>query len=126
MAPQQNTSVSIGPLLDFQSALAARLSEVNSILSTLQSDPVLVDRTGTVRALKLGTFADAGIDSSKYTSLYLQYVQRIQRLHNAIVAVQTATQTILDNYHTTEQLNAASANEVNNALTGIDSALQGA
>jgi hypothetical protein len=126
MAPHQGTTVGIGPLQDFHATLTARLSEVNSVLTTLQSDPVLVDSAGTVRSPKLGAFSDAGINSSKYTSLYLQYLQRIQRLHNAITAVQSATQKILENYHTTEQLNAASANDVNDALTGVDSALQGA
>jgi hypothetical protein len=124
MAPTSSSSVSISALQDFSKTLAGRLSEVDSMLSMLKSDPALAS-SGSVKVPKLGTFADANAEATKYSGLYQQYVQRLQRLRNAITAAQAATTTIINNYHTSEALNAASSNAITQALAGVNGALGG-
>jgi len=118
-----STSINMISLGEFNTRLAARLSEADLVLSNLRSDPVLTDSGGQVRLPKLGTFDDAVTAEHGYATLYQQYVQRLERLHNAITAAQKATGTIATNYHTTESLNEASAKDITSALAGVPSAL---
>jgi len=125
MAPADSSSVHLTSLHDFRDNLASRLTEVDSMLTTLRSDPVLTDRNGSVRPPRLGTFEDADKESTQYATLYQQYLQRLRRLREAVTAAQAATTTIIDNYQTTETLNAASATDISRALAGINTALGG-
>ena len=117
-----SASINMISLGEFNTRLAARLGEADSVMSSLRSDPALT-ADGTVKPPKLGGFDDALKAQHAYATLYGQYLQRIQQLHNAITAAQSATATIATNYHTTESLNAASANEITTALAGVPSAL---
>lgn len=101
-------------LTEFNTRLTARSGEAQSVLSSLQADPVLTG--GLVKPPKLGTFEDALTAQHSYATLYEQYVQRLQQLHDAITAAQKATTTIVANYHSTESLNEASAKEITSAL----------
>jgi hypothetical protein len=118
-----SASISMISLGEFNARLAARLAEADSVLASLQSDSVLSSGGGVATPPKLGTFDDAVQAERSYTALYGQYVQRLHRLHNAITAAKQATETITTNYRTTESLNAASANEITTALSGVPSAL---
>ena len=120
-----SASISMISLDEFHGRLATRLTEADQVLTSLRSDPVLTSGDGVPAAPKLGTFDDALKAVGDYTALYRQYLQRVQRLHNAISAAQQATGTIIANYHTTETLNGASADEITNALAAVPSALEG-
>ncbi len=121
----ESASISMISLSEFHSRLAARLAEADQVLASLRSDPVLTSGDGVPKPPPLGTFDDALKAESAYADLYRQYQQRLERLHNAITAAQRATSTIIGNYHTTETLNASSAEEITNALAGVPSALGG-
>jgi hypothetical protein len=121
--PADSASISMISLTEFNTRLAARLGEAQSVLSSLQSDPVLTGIGGLVEPPKLGTFEDALAAQHDYATLYHQYVQRLQQLHDAITAAQQATTTIVANYHSTESLNEASAKEITSALAGVPSVL---
>ena len=110
-------------LTEFNTRLTARLGEAQSVLSSLQADPVLTGTGGLVKPPKLGTFEDALTAQHSYATLYEQYVQRLQQLHDAITAAQKATTTIVANYHSSESLNEASAKEITSALAGVPSVL---
>jgi len=121
-AAGSGASINMISLGEFNSRLAGRLHEADAVLSSLRLDPKLTSG-GVVNAPKLGTFDDALKAEHAYTTLYHQLVERLQQLHNAIGAAQTATSTIAANYRTTESLNAARANEITSALAGVPSAL---
>jgi hypothetical protein len=113
-----STNVDLLTLEDFSKTLGARLSEVDAMLTKLDTD-----LRG--KAPRLGIFQDATTKQSQYTDLYDQYVQRIGRLKSAILAAQRATDDIMANYKTTEARNHASAADIANKLGGVDTALNG-
>jgi hypothetical protein len=118
----ENSSINMISLVEFNNRLAGRLSEADSVLTALRQDPVLTSG-GLVKAPKLGNFTDALAAEQGYTTLYNQFVERLQQLHNAITAAQKATTTIAANYRTTESLNTAGAKEITNALADVPTAL---
>jgi hypothetical protein len=112
------TKVDVLSLEDFNKTLVTRLGEAEALLAKLNN------------ALKgkspaLGTFQDGSATAEQYTGLYQDYVQRIGRLKSAITAAQTATTTILSNYHTTEARNHANATDIAGQLSGIATTLDG-
>ncbi|GAA3304287.1 hypothetical protein Dvina_30860 [Dactylosporangium vinaceum] len=120
--PGEGSSINMISLGEFNTRLAGRLSEARTVLTSLQHDATLTSG-GIVKVPQLGTFDDAVKAEQAYTALYHQFEQRVQQLHNAITAAQKATTTIAANYHTTESLNAAQANEIKGALSTVPTAL---
>jgi hypothetical protein len=112
------TSVDVLTLEQFNKTLDARLTEARSLLTKLNTD-----LGGKVPAL--GLFADGKTTSQHYTDLRRTSVQRVERLIDAIVAVQTATGTIIANYRTTEERNHANASEIATVLGDLPAVLNG-
>ena len=112
----KGTRIDILSLEDFNATLTARLHEADTLLTTLDTD-----LHG--RSPALGTFVDGQDRSRHYADLYEQYVQRIGRLRAAIVAAQSATNEIINNYTTTEARNHASAADIASKLGGVSAAL---
>jgi hypothetical protein len=110
------TNVDVLSLEDFQRTLAARLSEVESAARKL------AEAGGQTPAL--GTFSDARACAAFYENLHQQYAQRLDRLKSAIVAAQTATSTIIDNYRRVEDRNHANAIDIAAQLGGVAAALR--
>jgi hypothetical protein len=110
-----STRVDVLSLEDFHATLAARRSEVESVRTGL--DNLLGVRAG------FGTFEDANLQAAYYDALYVSIFDRVDRLHQAIVAAQTATETIIANYRSTEERNHANAADIAAHLGGIGSAL---
>ena len=118
MAVGSDTSVDVLTLEQFNATLVSRLSEARALLTKLNTD-----LAGKVPAL--GTFADGVTTTQQYTDLRHTSVQRVERLIEAIVAVQTATGTILDNYRTTEARNHANAADIAQVLGDLPAVLNG-
>jgi hypothetical protein len=114
--PDDSTAVDVQSLEVFHAALATRLSEVDSAIATMNRD--------LTHPPQLGTFFDASNSTAAFESLRRDYAERLGRLRAAVVAAQSATQTIIDNYKTTEQRNHASAADIAAKLDGIRTALQ--
>ncbi len=113
-----STNVEVLSLQDFNKTLTTRLSEVDAMLTKLNTD-----LRG--KEPKLGTFQDGVNVAGHYADLYTQYTERIGRLRSAIVAAQTATNDIIANYTTTEARNHASAADIASKLGGVYTALDG-
>jgi len=109
------TRVDVTALADFQTTLAARLAEVESVLTRLE---YIRDNPP-----KFGNFADAVEKAVWYAKLHLGHINRVDRLRNAIIAVQEATATIAAQYDTTEELNLSSAQQIAGLLTPVDTTL---
>lgn len=110
------TRVDVLSLEDFHQRLAARITEADQLLKKLNNELQC-------RPPALGAFADAVSSSRQYTDLHTRYVDRVTRLRTSLVAVQEATQKILDNYRTTEARNTANAADIARVLGGIDDPL---
>ena len=54
--------------------------------------------------------------AARHNAVREAYVERAQRLFHAVVAAQTATATIIEMYHTAEQLNSSTAQDVRHAM----------
>jgi hypothetical protein len=113
----RGTTVDMLSLGDFQTTLKSRLAEVDAVLEKIETG--LLGHPPAV-----GTFTDARAARDKYESVLADHHQRAVRLRSAIVAAQTATARILSNYRTTEDRNAADANEIASALDGVRTALE--
>jgi hypothetical protein len=111
------TRVDVLSLEDFHQRLAARLAEAELVLSKLNTEMQC-------RPPALGSFVDATSNAQQYTKLHQGYVDRIERLRQAVTAAQEATQRILDNYRTTEARNKANAADIARALGGVDDPLK--
>lgn len=111
------TQVDVLTLEDFRATLDARLTEAQSILSTLQ--------TKLAHGPTLGTFLDANTTKTWYGSAHEEHVQRATRLVDAIKAAQLATDSIIRDYTTTEARNAASQADIAKALDNVQSTLDG-
>ncbi|HYU84725.1 MAG TPA: hypothetical protein VEK80_07945 [Kribbellaceae bacterium] len=114
----ETTRVDVLSLEDFRATLVTRLREADSILHKLTTE------LGG-RKPALGTFVDGSAKAAEYSALYDQHVDRVNRLRRAIIAAQEATDTIIDNYRTTEARNGASASDIANKLDGVANALDG-
>ncbi|WP_320065907.1 hypothetical protein [Micromonospora sp. RTGN7] len=110
------TRVDVLSLEDFHQRLAARITEADQLLKKLNTELQC-------RPPALGSFADAVSSTRQYTNLHGRYVDRVERLRKSLVAVQEATQKILDNYRTTEARNAANAADIAQVLGNIDDSL---
>lgn len=114
MSPQ--TRVDVLSLEDFHGRLAARLAEAEQVLGKLNTEMQC-------QPPALGLFADATSNARQYTTLHQEYVNRVERLKQAVTAVQEATQRILENYRTTEARNRANADDIGRVLGGVEGAL---
>ncbi|RKR89908.1 hypothetical protein BDK92_4268 [Micromonospora pisi] len=114
MSPQ--TKVDVLSLEDFHGRLAGRLAEAEQVLTKLNTEMQC-------QPPALGLFADATSNARQYTSLHQEYVNRVERLRQAITAVQEATRQIIDNYRTTEARNKANADDIGRVLGGVEGAL---
>jgi hypothetical protein len=113
----EQTKVDILSLEDFRLALNARLTEAESLLKTV---------TGSAAARPpLGAFADATRITSQHHTRQDEQATRVRRLIEAIRAAQSATDTIISNYRTTEERNTANSADVANVLGGVTKALGG-
>ncbi|WP_433346798.1 hypothetical protein [Micromonospora sp. CA-111912] len=110
------TTVDVLSLEDFHLRLAGRLTEAEAVLRKLKTETQC-------RPPELGTFTDATSNARRYSDLHTSYVQQVERLRDAVRAAQSATGTILTNYKTTEDRNAANSADIAAALGGVDKAL---
>jgi len=109
-------NVDIISLEDFNKTLDARIDQASFLLreiGKLASHP-----------MPLGEFPDAKHQVTQHGSLERTFRDRIERLKNATVAAKTATTTILTNYKSAEDRNAASAKDIARQLGGVDNALK--
>jgi hypothetical protein len=113
-----STSVSVLSLEDFNRTLQRRLDDADALLSKL-------GELGAHR-VPLGTFQDAATSADSYDRKLIRYVDRIQRLRDAIVAAQDATAAIIASYRTTEARNHADASDIARRLGGVTEAIGGA
>ena len=111
-----STAVDVLSLEDFHATLATRLSEVDSVIAGMGRD------LSTPPAF--GEFLDAKESAADFDTRRRAYAQRLDRLRAAIVAAQSATATIIANYHSTEQRNQANAADIAQRLDGVRAALQ--
>ena len=113
----EQTKVDFLSLEDFRKALDARLTEAETLLKTV---------TGSAAARPpLGRFADATRITDAHDTRQDEQAARVRRLIDAIRAAQKATDTIIDNYRTTEARNAANSADIASALGGVQQALKG-
>ncbi|MFF3867507.1 hypothetical protein [Micromonospora sp. NPDC001898] len=110
------TTVDVLSLEDFHLRLAGRLTEAEAVLRKLKTEMQC-------RPPELGTFTDATSNARRYSDLHTSYVQQVERLRDAVRAARSATGTILTNYKTTEDRNAANSADIAAALSGVDDAL---
>lgn len=96
-------------LEQFRSRLDSRLTDAKALVQKLNgmSKPAL------------GTFQDAHSTVGDYDSVHRQHVQRASRLVAAIEAAQSATDSIIRNYKTTESRNAASQADIRRTLGDV-------
>ncbi|MFC3503980.1 hypothetical protein ACFOOK_23835 [Micromonospora krabiensis] len=111
------TEVDLLSLEDFQSRLADRLTQAESVLRKLNTEMQCSPPA-------LGSFHDATSNARRYSEIHQSYADQAERLRQAITAAQKATSTILANYRTAEARNAASAADIAAALNGVDEALK--
>jgi len=112
------SKVDILTLEDFRARLDARLTDARSVLDTLNNR---MHRKNPA----LGLFHDATSTAGDYEIVYRSHVQRAGRLVAAIEAAQSATDSIIRNYRTTEARNAANQADIANVLGGVKVALEG-
>ncbi|WP_405114197.1 hypothetical protein OG559_08910 [Micromonospora sp. NBC_01405] len=110
------TTVDVLSLEDFHLRLAGRLTEAEAVLRKLKTETQC-------RPPELGTFTDAASNARRYSDLHTSYVQQVERLRDAVRAARSATGTILTNYKTTEDRNAANSADIAAVLGGVDDAL---
>ncbi|MEV0135858.1 hypothetical protein AB0H83_46385 [Dactylosporangium sp. NPDC050688] len=102
-------------LEEFRSRLDGRLDDAKELVRKLNS----------MNKPALGTFLDAKATGADYDRVHRQHVQRATRLVSAIEAAQSATDSIIRNYKTTESRNAASQAEISQALGDVTLTLEG-
>jgi hypothetical protein len=110
-----STDVSVLSLEDFKATLQQRLDDADMMLRQLND-------LGAGR-LKLGTFQDAHDSAGSYDWKLNQYVDRVQRLRDAILAAQLATAEIIAAYRTTEARNQADAADIAARLGNVTNLL---
>src|SRR5262245_22729654 len=94
------TNVDLASLGDFGQHLDARLREAREALTALTAGP------GGTRP-PLGDFQDANETADRYEAIRAVYVERLQRLIDALTAAHETTGTIAASYLTVETRNAA-------------------
>ncbi|KAB1948406.1 hypothetical protein F8271_02725 [Micromonospora sp. ALFpr18c] len=111
------TEVDLLSLEDFHKNLSARLSQAESVLRKLNTEMQCTPPA-------LGSFTDATDNARRYNTVHQSYVEQAERLRQAVLAAQQATNTILANYRTAEARNRANATDITAALTGVQQALE--
>jgi hypothetical protein len=111
--------VDVLSLEGFQATLDARLSEAESVRTSLLE---VLQRT----APQLGTLPDAAYVGERYQNLYDQHVAGIDVLLNALRATGEAMASIIETYQTNEARLTANANEIADVLTSASGAPNGA
>jgi hypothetical protein len=101
---------------DFGTYLQARLDEAFSVRVALTTAPA-ADRPA------LGGFDDATRTATRLDALRQEYVARLDRLINALVAAQTATAMISQRYRDADALAAADPAAIHRAMQPIQDAL---
>lgn len=96
-------------LEEFRSRLDSRLTDAKALVKSLSA----------MSKPALGTFQDANATAESYERVHRQHISRANRLVSAIEAAQSATDSIIRNYKTTESRNAASQAEISTALGGV-------
>jgi len=114
----EQTKVDILSLEDFRRALDVRLTEAESLLRTVT--------TATAARPPLGAFYDAQRVTGVHDTRQDEQARRVRRLIEAIRAAQSATDTIIRNYRTTEARNKANSADIADVLGGVSIALGGA
>jgi hypothetical protein len=109
MAPPDEVRVDLLSLEDFRQRLEPRLAEVSSVLSALSVAPA-------ADLPPLGRFEDAERLAARHNAVREAYLDRVQRLFQAVAAAQSATATIIELYRTAEQLNSSTAQDVRHAM----------
>lgn len=102
-------------LEEFRSRLNSRLGDAKALVQKLDQ----------MSSPALGTFQDANTTVQGYQNVHRQHVQRAHRLVSAIEAAQSATDSIIRNYKTTESRNAATQAEIRRALGDMTLKLEG-
>jgi hypothetical protein len=102
-------------LEEFRSRLDSRLTDAKALVQKLTS----------MSKPAFGTFQDANKTAGDYDRVHRQHVQRANRLVSAIEAAQTATDSIIRNYKTTESRNTASQAEISKVLGDVTLKLEG-
>jgi hypothetical protein len=112
--------IAIDPLSlqDFAQQIQPRLDQANAALLTLLTSPG-ADQPA------LGAFYDAQVTEDRHKMLHDQYVQRLQRLIDALNAASTSITTMLDRYHTIAGLQSAHTFDIRAALEPVSEALNG-
>src|SRR5215831_17787901 len=105
--------VDVLSLEGFRSTLDGRLAEAISVRTSLNE---LVHRSDP----KLGNLPDGVHVGKRYETLYQQAIDRVTRLINAIHATKTALDTIIETYTTNEARLTANAQDIGDALDGVN------
>jgi hypothetical protein len=110
-----SVAVDIASLEDFRRTLDTRLSQANALLGRIDQ---VVDRRPAVGTLPTGLelMTDFAAQSAAYRD-------RIVRLRESLVVARDNTDTIIENYRTAEERNAANAHDIARQLSGVDTAL---
>lgn len=112
--------IAVDPLTlqDFAQQIQPRLDQATSALLTLLTSPG-ADQPA------LGGFYDAQLTEDRHKMLHDEYVQRLQRLIDALNAASTSITKILDRYHTITGLQSARVTDIRAALEPVSEALNG-
>jgi hypothetical protein len=105
-------------LQDFAQQIQPRIDQANSALLTLLTSPGADPPA-------LGLFYDAQVTAGRHQELHDQYVQRLQRLIDALTAASTSITAMVDRYHTISDLHSARASDIRAALEPVSEALNG-
>lgn len=114
----EHTDVDVGSLEDFHTNLANRRAQIETVINKMNEH--LLDKPPA-----LGTFQHAEADKTLYNTHYGEFAERVNRLMEAVVAAEFATAKILENYKTTEELNALSMDAIADGLDQVNTSLEG-
>jgi hypothetical protein len=118
MAPPPGTggvAVDIASLEDFRAKLDARLSQAATLLAKF-------DELGCAQP-QVGTLTSGVAFVQAFGSRRAEYRARLARLQKALQVTRDNTDTIIANYRTAEERNAANAKVIAAQLSGIGNAL---
>jgi len=113
-----HTDVDVSSLEGFHANLSNRRIQIETVINKMNE--LLRDKPPA-----LGTFKHAEENKELYADHYGQFVERINRLMEAVVAAEAATGTILENYRTAEQLASLSADSIAQRMDEVDTSLTG-
>ena len=105
-------------LRQFSATLQSRIDDANTALLSLT-----VGHGADTPAL--GQFVDAKLTASRHVELHDEFVDRLLRLVDALTAAHKATEAIIEEYRTLDQLNRVSFESAAEALRPVSEALDG-